>query len=145
MTHSNQMIWVMSERKHPPDPINHVYSLPGKYMWQKYFTYPSVQIFQILFRGLNSQKSNKNLILRTRPWGNAFINQHSWLVHFWQAENLHSGNDLYRSCTSIEGASWRGQPLNIFTWFIGAGGTMRIDFDCRFSVLILFVGPAKRR
>jgi len=23
----------------PPDPINHVYSLPGKYMSQKYFTY----------------------------------------------------------------------------------------------------------
>ena len=35
----------------PPDPINHVYSLPGKYMSQKYFTYPSVQIFKILFRG----------------------------------------------------------------------------------------------
>ena len=34
----------------PPDPINHVYSLPGKYMSQKYFTYPSVQIFTILFR-----------------------------------------------------------------------------------------------
>jgi len=35
----------------PPDPINHVYSLPGKYMSQKYFTYTSVQIFKILFRG----------------------------------------------------------------------------------------------
>jgi len=70
----------------PPDPINHVYSLPGKYMSEKYFTYPSVQIFKILFRGFYSQKSNKNMILRTRPCGSAFIIQHSWLLHFHQAE-----------------------------------------------------------
>jgi len=44
----------------PPDPINHVYSLPGKYMSQMYFTYPSVQIFKILFRGFYSQKSIQN-------------------------------------------------------------------------------------
>jgi len=31
------------------------------------------------------------------------------------------GNVLYHSCTSFEGASRGGQPLNIFTWFIGAG------------------------
>ena len=29
------------------------------------------------------------------------------------------GNVLYHSCTSLEGASGGGQPLNIFTWFIG--------------------------
>jgi len=29
---------------------------------------------------------------------------------------------LYHSRTSFEGASQGGQPLNIFTWFIGAGG-----------------------
>ena len=52
----------------PPDPINHVYSLPGKYMSQKHFTYPSVQIFKILFRRFYSQKSNQNLILRTRSY-----------------------------------------------------------------------------
>ena len=66
--------------------INHVCSLPGKYASQKYFTYPSVQIFKILFRGFCSQKTNKNLILRTRPCGTAFITQHSWLLHFRQAE-----------------------------------------------------------
>ena len=33
------------------------------------------------------------------------------------------GNVLYHSCTSFEGASRRGQPLYIFAWFIGAGGT----------------------
>jgi len=59
---------------------------PGKYRSQNYFTYPSVQIFKILFRGFYSQKSNKNLILRTRPCGTAFITQHSWLLHFRQAE-----------------------------------------------------------
>jgi len=32
------------------------------------------------------------------------------------------GNVLYLSCTSSEGASRGGQPLNIFTWLIGAGG-----------------------
>jgi len=31
--------------------------------------------------------------------------------------NLPGGNDLYHSCTSFEGASWRGKT--IFTWFIG--------------------------
>ena len=34
----------------PPDPINHVCSLTGKYIPQKCFTYRSVQIFKIMFR-----------------------------------------------------------------------------------------------
>ena len=34
---------------------------------------------------------------------------------FPPGKNLPGGNDLYHSCTSFEGASWRGQPLNIFT------------------------------
>jgi len=55
-------------------------------MSQKHFTYPSVQIFKILFRGFNSRKSNKNLILRTRPCDTAFFTQHSWLLHVRQAE-----------------------------------------------------------
>ena len=32
------------------------------------------------------------------------------------------GNFLHHSCTSFEGASRKGQPLNVFTLFIGAGG-----------------------
>jgi len=51
-----------------------------------YFTYRLVQIFEILFRGFYFQKSNKNLILRTRSRGTAFITQYSWLLHFRQAE-----------------------------------------------------------
>ena len=31
---------------------------------------------------------------------------------------------LYHSCTSFEGASRLGQPLNIFTWFIDSGGVL---------------------
>ena len=38
-----------------------------------------------------------------------------------QDRNLPVQNDLYHSCTSFEGAYWRGQPLNVFTWFIGTG------------------------
>jgi len=36
---------------YPPDPINHVYSLPGEYISEEYFTYRSIQIFKIMFRG----------------------------------------------------------------------------------------------
>ena len=36
------------------------------------------------------------------------------------------GNVLYHSCTSFEVASRGGQPLNIFTWFIGAGGVTQL-------------------
>ena len=70
----------------PSYPINHVYSLPGKWISKKYFTCRSIQIFKILFRGFVSRKSNENLILRTRSCGTALITQHSWLLHFRQAE-----------------------------------------------------------
>jgi len=54
-------------------------------MPQKYFTYPSVKIFKILFRGFILKNPTK-FCSRTRPFGTAFINQHSWLLHFCQAE-----------------------------------------------------------
>jgi len=53
---------------------------------KKYFTYRSIQKFKILFRGFFPQKSNENLILLTRSCGTALITQHSWLLHFRQAE-----------------------------------------------------------
>jgi len=34
------------------------------------------------------------------------------------------GNVLYEPCTSSQEAYWRGRPLNIFAWFIGAGGSI---------------------
>jgi len=42
----------------PPDPINHICSLTGKWILKNYFTYRSVQIFKILFQGFNSPESD---------------------------------------------------------------------------------------
>ena len=41
---------------------------------------------------------------------------------------------FYQRYTSFEGASSRGQPLNIFTWFIGSGGLIALQTPrtCRF-------------
>ena len=62
-----------------------------------------------------------NLILCTRLCGTGIITQPSWF--FFSTWSIWSGgNILYHSCTSSEGASRGGQPLNILTWFIGAGG-----------------------
>jgi len=63
----------------------------------------------------------QNLILRTRSCGTGFITQSSWVFHFHQTIMVGWKCFLYHSCTSSEGASRRGQPLNIFTWFTGAG------------------------
>jgi len=53
------------------------------------------------------------------------------LVGFFISTAWSDGNVLYHSCTSFEGASRGGQPLNIFTWFIGAGG----DLDLALGVV----------
>ena len=58
------------------------------------------------------------MILRTRSCGNDFIiNKVKLDSSFPPGRNLARRNDLYddHSCTSIEGASWRGQPVNILT------------------------------
>jgi len=39
----------MCHEVYPPDPINHVCSLTGKYIQENHFTYRPVQIFKILF------------------------------------------------------------------------------------------------
>ena len=44
---------------------------------ENYFTYPSVQIFKILFRNFILQY----LILRKRSCGTGFITQSSWVLH----------------------------------------------------------------
>ena len=61
------------------------------------------------------------LILRTRSCVTDLLLN---LVGFFISTRLRwsGGNDLYHSCTSFEGASRGDQSLNIFTWFIGAGG-----------------------
>jgi len=105
----------------PPDPINHVCSLTGKYISRKHFIYRPVQIFKIMFRRFFS----------SRIWSSA--QDHVLLVlllnlvgFFISTRPRWSGeNDLYHSRISFEGASRGGQPLNLFTWFIGAGGLIQ--------------------
>jgi len=107
-----------------PDPISHVCSLTGKYISRKYFTYRPVQTFKIMFRRF----------LFSRIWSPA--QDHAVLglllnlvgVFISTRPRWSGGNDLYHICTSFEGASRGGQPLNIFTWFIGAGGYSFILF-----------------
>ena len=41
-----------------PDPNNHLCSLTGKYISEKYFTYRSVQIFEILLEAFYSPESD---------------------------------------------------------------------------------------
>jgi len=48
------------------------------------------------------------------------------------------GHVLYHSCNNFERASRVGQPLNIFTWFIGAGGETQTGF---LSVLFFVESP----
>ena len=102
----------------PPDPIYHLCSLTGNWISQNYFTYRSIQIFKILSRGFYSQKSDSPHKIM---WYCVYYSTNLASL-FPPGRNLPGENDLYHSCTSIEGASWRGQPLNIFTWFIGSGG-----------------------
>jgi len=102
----------------PPDSISHVCSLTCKSISQKYFTYRPVQIFKIMFQRF----------LFSRIWSSA--QDHALLdlllnlvgLFIFTRPRWSGGNDLYHSCTSFEGASRGGQPFNIFTWFIGAGG-----------------------
>jgi len=63
----------------------------------------------------------QNLILHTRSCGLVLLlNLVGFFISTWPSWS--GGIVLYRSCTNSEGASRRGQPLNIFTWFIEAGG-----------------------
>ena len=64
----------------------------------------------------------QNLILRIRLCSTLlFLNIFELLISTWQKWSC--GNVLYQACTSSERANQRGWPLNIFTWFIGAGGS----------------------
>jgi len=103
----------------PPDPINHVCSLTGKWISKKRFTYRSVQIFKIMFRRFlfstiwSSAQDHAVLVL--------LLNLVGFFISTWPRWS--GRNVLYHICTSFEEASRGGQPLSIFTWFIGAGGT----------------------
>ena len=72
-------------------------------------------MFKILLRGFYSPESSAQdhavLVLLLDLVGFFISTSPSWS----------SGNVLYHSCTSFEGASRGGQPSNIFTRCIGAG------------------------
>jgi len=73
--------------------------------------------------------------LFSRIWSSAqdhavlalFLNLVGFFISTWPRWS--DGNVLYHSCTTFEGASREGQPLNIWIWFIGAGGCV-ICFYC---------------
>jgi len=89
-----------------------VYSPPGKYISQKYFTDCSVRIFKSCYENF----VHKNSILRTRSCGTAFISQHNWLLHFHQAEICL----VEMICTTVVQAS-KGPALKYF-YMIHRGG-----------------------
>jgi len=65
----------------------------------------------------------RDLILRTRLCGTGlFVNIVELLIS--TRPKWSGGNILYQLGTSSQRANRRGWPLNIFTWFIGAGGTV---------------------
>jgi len=74
----------------------------------------------------NSSESETNK--HTNNWSSAqdhaklilLLNIVGFSIFIWPRWS--AGNVLYHSCTSFEGASRGGQPLNIFTWFVGVGG-----------------------
>ena len=109
----------------PPDPMNHVCSLTGKYISKKYFAYRSVQIPKILFRGFILQiwfsaQDHAVLLLLLNIVG-FFICARQKSVR-WKL--------LYQRGTSSQEASL-GQPLNILAWFIGTGCLcIYVHFSC---------------
>jgi len=114
-------IWNVRHNTHvhmyPPDRISDVCSLTGKYISRKHFTYRPVQIFKIMLRRFSipriwsSAQDHALLVLLLNLVGFFISTRPRWS----------GGNDLYRSCTSFQGASRGGHPLNIVIWFIGAG------------------------
>jgi len=85
----------------PPDPINHVCSLTGKYISKKYFTYGSVQIFKIIFRRFlfsriwSSAQDHAVLVLLLNLFV-FFISHHGPTLAFEHKWNLTSQLDKLR-------------------------------------------------
>ena len=109
-------LWVIQNSSHicidskyhmPPDPISHVCFLTYKSISQKYLTDWPVQIFKIMFRRFlfskiwSSAQDHAVLDLLLNLVGLFISKRPRWSI----------GNDLYHSCTSLEGASRGGQPL----------------------------------
>jgi len=63
---------------YPPDPVNPLCSLAGKYISENYFANRSVQYL----KSCSGDFIFQNLILRTRLCGTGFITQHSCVFDF---------------------------------------------------------------
>jgi len=102
----------------PPDPINHLFSLTGQQSSEKYFTFRSVQIFQILFRGFYSPESDPPLKIM-QYWF-----YYSTQLAFSVPPDQNVRAEIF--CTTERyqlPRGFSGRPaLKYFAWFIGAGG-----------------------
>jgi len=126
-----------------------------EFVW--YCVRPTQSIFDVPLQVNRSQKSVLLIVQHkyskscsrdcfSRIWSSA--QDHAVLVllinlvgFFISTRSIWSGgNDFYHSCTSFEGASRGGQPLNIFSWFTGAGGLMLCHVVCRYPMSIFCVG-----
>ena len=119
----------------PPDPKFNLCSLPDCQISWNCFTYLSVQIWKICPGGLKALKSDPpQKIMRCciyySRWLSCLLNS-TWPI--WSRVNV-----LYEPCTSSQKAHRRGRPLNIFAWFIGAGGSF---FLSRARVCALSLRP----
>ena len=110
----------------PPDPINHVCSLPDKQISKMYFTSCPVQIYKIMFWRF----------LLSRIWSSAqdyavlgLMTQPSCVLDFHLTESVR-----WKWFVLAEYQFWNGislgPSLEYFTWFIGSGG-----FGCRSTAI----------
>jgi len=92
----------------------------GKQIPKNYFTYRPIQIFKILFQGSYTPKSDSpHKITRYCLYYTT-----SLAYSFPPDTNVLDGIYLYQRGYHSQEASQRGQPLNIFTWFIGSGSVL---------------------
>jgi len=119
-------IWLPIWSRKPPDPNTQTIIYVPLIRLQKNIL-PILQYKYL--KSLSGEFFLQHLILRTRSCGAGFITQSSWVFHFHST--MVCGNVLYHSCTSFQGASLGGQPLIIFTWSIGAGGSVIKTFESR--------------
>ena len=115
-----------SFQSNPHDPINHLCSLTGKYISEKYFTYRSVPTIIYLC-------ILQNLIRRTRSCSTGFITQSSFVFHFHQINMIgwkYFTPQLYQFRRSIS----EGPALKLF-YMIHRGGRVthleNIQIRCR--------------
>ena len=103
---------------YPPGPMYDLCSLPDWQISGNRFTYRSVQKYKNPFRrikGLKIWSSAKDHALL-----DLLLNIVESFISYWSTWSAR--NVVYEPCTSSQETYRRGWPLNIFAWFIRAGG-----------------------